>query len=122
METAIENKTCQNCGKVMRGRSDKKFCNDYCRNHYNNHLRGADNNYIRNVNGILRRNRRILQQLLPPGKSSVKTGREQLLLNGFHFGYHTHVQVLKKGNSCFYCYEYGYSPTGEQVYTILKRS
>ena len=106
----------------MRGRSDKKFCTDQCRNQFNNRLRGAQNNYIRNVNGILQRNRLILQQLLPAGKTLVKAGREELLLMGFHFGYYTQVQALKKGDPCFFCYEYGYSPVNEEVYRILKRS
>ena len=31
-------KTCLNCGEEINGRVDKKFCCDYCRNHYNNKL------------------------------------------------------------------------------------
>jgi len=33
---AAENKTCLACGKILKGRVDKKFCDDYCRNNYNN--------------------------------------------------------------------------------------
>ena len=37
--TAFEqekNKKCLSCGKLLKGRVDKKFCDDYCRNNYNN--------------------------------------------------------------------------------------
>ena len=105
----------------MRGRSDKKYCNDFCRNHFNNHLKGADNNYIRNVNSILRRNRRILQELLSPDKTTAKAGREQLLLMGFHFSYFTHMHVMKKGVTCYYCYDYGYSVVSEHMYCVVKK-
>ena len=122
METETLTRACHNCGKTMRGRSDKKYCTDYCRNHFNNHIKGADNNYIRKVNGLLRRNRRILQALLPPDKTTVKTGREQLLLMGFHFGYFTQMHVMKKGVTCYYCYEYGYSAVSEQVICVMKKA
>ena len=28
------NKICHYCGAELKGRSDKKFCDDYCRNNY----------------------------------------------------------------------------------------
>lgn len=31
-------KKCLECGEKIVGRADKKFCNDYCRNAYNNNL------------------------------------------------------------------------------------
>jgi hypothetical protein len=34
METEI--KKCLACNKTLRGRADKKFCDDYCRSNYNN--------------------------------------------------------------------------------------
>lgn len=37
--TATETATCLNCDKTLKGRTDKKFCDDYCRNSYNNQLK-----------------------------------------------------------------------------------
>lgn len=54
-------KTCLACDKPLKGRLDKKFCDDYCRNNYNNRLNSDQSNYVRNVNNILRKNRRILE-------------------------------------------------------------
>ena len=32
----MENKECLECGVLVKGRIDKKFCSDYCRNSFNN--------------------------------------------------------------------------------------
>ena len=32
----MQERKCLECGTVLKGRSDKKFCSDYCRNTYNN--------------------------------------------------------------------------------------
>ena len=37
-------KVCTLCSKTLKGRSDKKFCDDYCRSAYNNERKGAVNN------------------------------------------------------------------------------
>ena len=41
-------KQCLECGTAIRGRADKKFCSDQCRNQYNNTLNRDANNYVRN--------------------------------------------------------------------------
>lgn len=116
-----ETKTCLTCGKPLKGRSDKKFCDDYCRNNFNNQLNAESNNYVRNVNNALRRNRRILEELLPAGEEMVKTTKEKLLLSGFRFKYITHTYTNKKGNVYFFCYEYGYLPLENDWFLIVKR-
>lgn len=35
-------KQCLFCGSELKGRSDKKFCNDFCRNNYNNSRTQSD--------------------------------------------------------------------------------
>jgi len=51
---------CLDCQEPLKGRADKKFCNDLCRNNYNNRLKSESNNLVRRINGILRKNRNIL--------------------------------------------------------------
>ncbi|MFL5742670.1 MAG: hypothetical protein ACJ75B_20775 [Flavisolibacter sp.] len=116
-----EQKKCLSCGKSIRGRSDKKFCDDYCRNNFNNQLRAEDNNYVRNINNALRRNRRILQEILPSGDEMIKTSREKLNQSGFRFKYFTHTYVNKKGSTYYFCYEYGYLPLENELYLIVHR-
>lgn len=121
MLTQKEPKTCLSCGKAVKGRSDKKFCDDYCRAAYNNDLKSASNNLIRNVNNALGKNRRILENLLPQGEPTAKTNRDKLIEKGFQFKYHTHLYQTKNGNTYFYCYEYGYLPLENNWYLIVKR-
>lgn len=110
---------CLYCGKKMYGRADKKFCNDYCRSAYNNQTRSSVNNIVRNINGKLKRNRNILEQLLGE-EQSKKSHKDQLLKAGFVFDYHTHLLQNKKGDTYYFCYEYGYLQTGENWYLIVK--
>lgn len=56
-------RTCKECNQTLNGRKDQKFCSDYCRNAYNNKKNGAVNKHVRYINAILRKNRRILDEL-----------------------------------------------------------
>jgi len=114
-------KNCLSCQKVLHGRTDKKFCNDYCRNTYNNRLKTINNNYVRNVNNALLKNRRILESLLPVEEEMSKTTKSKLLQLGFQFRYITHTYANKKGNTYFFCYEYGYLPLENDWYLVVKR-
>src|SRR5690606_41066185 len=101
----LERKTCLNCSKNIQGRADKKFCDDYCRNNYNNQLKAGSNNFIRNINNALRKNRNIMHNLLPETEDTVKTTRQNLLRHGFQFKYSTHTFTNKKGNTYAFCYD-----------------
>lgn len=104
----LERKICLNCSKSIQGRSDKKFCDDYCRNNYNNQLKAYSNNMIRNINNALKKNRNILEASLPQAEDTVKITRQNMLMKGFQFKYLTHTYTNKKGNTYFFCYDYGY--------------
>src|SRR5437868_15191656 len=116
-----ETKTCLACGKPLRGRADKRFCDDYCRNSYNNQLKSASNNLVRNINNALGKNRRILESLLSAGEETAKANKEKLQRLGFQFKYMTHTYVTKTGKTYFYCYEYGYLPLENDWYLIVRR-
>lgn len=100
-------RTCPECGEKLIGRADKKFCSDQCRNTFNNRLNSDASNTVRNINNILRKNRRILQEL---NKQSGKTmvSKDTLLSNGFNFTYNTHTYTTQKGYNYHFCYEQGY--------------
>lgn len=111
---------CHACNKPIRGRTDKKFCDDYCRNSFNNQLKAETNNHVRNVNNALRRNRKILEDLLEPGETIVKTSRDELLHKGFHFRYLTHTYRNSKGNLYHFCYEFGYMELKADRYLVVR--
>ena len=100
-------RTCLECGQTVRGRSDKRFCDDSCRNAYNNKLNSDQTNLVRNVNNILRKNRRILLETLN-GEGMVKVQQEKLKRKGFDFKFHTHTYVNSKGQVYNFIYEMGY--------------
>jgi predicted nucleic acid-binding Zn ribbon protein len=116
-----EVKHCLSCDKVLKGRSDKKFCDDYCRAAYNNELKSITTNQMRNVNNALSKNRRILEELLPEGEEMVKTTQEKLVQKGFLFKYVTDLYTTKSGKTYYYCYEYGYLPLDNDWYLIVKK-
>jgi hypothetical protein len=113
---------CLSCEKPVKGRSDKKFCDDYCRAAFNNDLKSASNNLVRNVNNALGKNRRILESLLPQGDATAKTNHDKLIEKGFQFKYHTHIYNTKTEKTYFYCYEYGYLPLENNWYLIVKKN
>ena len=117
-----EPKICLFCEKPVKGRSNKKFCDDYCRAAYNNELKSAANNNIRNVNNALGKNRRILESLLPEGEATAKANRDKLIEKGFQFKYHTHIYITKTAKTYFYCYEYGYLPLDNNWFLIVKKT
>lgn len=120
-KTATTERNCMACGKALKGRSDKKFCDDYCRNNYNNQVKAPVTNQVRTINRALAKNRDILSRLLPEGEEMAKAPKEKLLEMGFQFRYLTHTYTNKKGNVYYFCYEYGYLPLDHDWYLIVLR-
>jgi hypothetical protein len=121
MAAKIEPKLCLNCHKAVRGRTDKKFCDDSCRNNFNNQLKSHTTNLVRNINNALGKNRRILENLFITGEEMAKTTRNKLLQKGFQFKYITHTYTNKKGNIYFFCYDVGYLPLESDWYLLVKQ-
>ncbi len=124
MEAALQNQArgCLHCGKVVRGRIDKKFCDDYCRNAFNNRQNSDKNNLVRNINNALMKNRRLLESMIKPDEDLAKCPRQKLAEQGFDFRYHTHQYLNKKGQTYNFCYEYGYLPLEGDWMLIVRRS
>ena len=121
MAPEIKSTLCLNCNKPVKGRTDKKFCDDSCRNNYNNQLKSNTINLVRNINNALGKNRRILENLFIAGEEMAKTTRNKLLQKGFQFKYITHTYTNKKGNIYFFCYDIGYLPLESDWYLLVKR-
>lgn len=113
-------KACLECGEKIVGRTDKKFCSDYCRNAYNNKINKDSTNLIRNVNNRLRKNYRILAELNPGEKT--KTSKSKLLAKGFSFEYFTSIYTTKTGTVYYFVYNQGYLPLEGDFYALVKRS
>ena len=99
---------CRCCGEFLRGRSDKVFCDDRCRNQYHNRLqkRPGLSEGARMVQRQLLRNRHILRGLLGEKKRRLVM-RDGLLRSGFSFDYFSHRSVFRKKVFCC-CLDVGY--------------
>lgn len=116
-----ESRKCLNCNREFKGRMDKKFCSDQCRNDYNNQEKiMANSPYVRSINAALRKNRRILEQLMLSDKEVLKVPVEKLNSLGFKFKYLTHTYTTKKGTVYNYVYEYGYLPLENNWYLLVR--
>ena len=110
---------CLECGSEYHGRADKRFCTPECRTTYYNRENGFRTNFMRNVNNILRKNRRILEKYNPDGKSKVH--RTKLVDAGFRFGYFTNVYETRAGKTYYFCYEQGYLPIDNDWFALVVR-
>ncbi|MBT8186278.1 MAG: DUF2116 family Zn-ribbon domain-containing protein [Croceitalea sp.] len=117
----MEAKKCLECGTEIKGRADKKFCSDHCRNAYNNKLNTDSKNLMRNINNRLRKNYRILSSFdLKEGKT--RTTKTRLMDKDFDFEYFTNIYTTKKGSTYFFVYDLGYLPLDNDFYMIVQRN
>lgn len=115
-----EKRFCLSCGQTLQGRTDKKFCDDGCRNNFNNQQNSVVNKEVRIINRVLKRNRAILLALLPPEKKQLIVRKENLLLEGFNFSHSTHQGLDPSGNSYQICYDVGLILQENDEYLILR--
>ncbi|MBL7963389.1 MAG: hypothetical protein JNM31_06045 [Flavobacteriales bacterium] len=118
---ATEEKRCLECGEPLRGRTDKRFCSDGCRNLHHYRINNAPINYVRNVVNALKRNRRVLAELNNGPEGKTKVHRDRLLEHGFNFMYHTHVHRTRMGNTYIFCFEQGYLELSENWFMLVRR-
>lgn len=116
-------KKCKECGKKinpLKGRADRQYCNELCKNRYHNKRLNEDSVELKRIERILRKNHGILKRLfLRKDNDSIE--RERMLKDGFDFSYHTHRIITKiKKNEFIFCYGYGYRPVNENKYKIIK--
>ena len=74
---------------------------------------------LRNVNNVLRKNYRILEELNPDTKT--KTSKSKLLAKGFNFDYFTSIYTTKSGTMYYYVYDQGYLPLDNDFYLLVKK-
>jgi predicted nucleic acid-binding Zn ribbon protein len=121
--TALEPRKCLACEKPLKGRIDKRFCDDYCRNNYNNQQKSKSSHsaYVRGIMNTLIKNRKILEDLLPPEKQTINLLQEKLLQRGYIFKYFTHTYKNKAGEVYYYCFDYGFRLLENGWVMIVKR-
>ena len=66
---AMEQKICFDCGAVIKGRRDKKFCDDFCRNAHYNKQHCDEVLLIRNIQHIAQKQ---THSRIPPATAPTK--------------------------------------------------
>lgn len=114
---------CLECAEPLKGRVDKKYCCDACRNSANNRSKQRTP-YMREVEGILKQNRHILRLLLREheGIFHRRVNRSDLVERGFDFEFFTNVVFTGKDEYVLFCYEYGYLQQRKELFLITRKS
>ncbi|MFZ6001591.1 MAG: hypothetical protein ACOYW3_13860, partial [Bacteroidota bacterium] len=86
-------------------------------NTFNNRAQSNDTYHVRNVNNILKRNRRILAQLNPTGKTRISGSKLKQM--GFDFSYFTNLYETREGSVYHYCYEQGYLALEKDYFLLV---
>lgn len=119
LQVVSDKRCCLECGNELRGRSDKKFCDDQCRSNHNNKEYCYLTTDMRVINKILRKNRRILDSVVK-NHSKGRVSKTNLYDRGFNFKYFTHMFTTQKGTEYKLCYDYGYFPIVNDYYMVVK--
>jgi hypothetical protein len=82
-------------------------------------LNSDTTNYVRNVNNILRKNRRILEENLKGETSTLP--KQKLIDKGLNFKFYTNQIVTRNNHTYFYCYEFGYMLLDKEMVLIVKK-
>lgn len=113
---------CLNCETELRGRMDKKYCNDYCKsNHHYEKNKSKENTLFKKIDEQLKLNRRLLRDFNRAGKSTVRV--EKITAAGFNPKYFTHYWKNQKGDVYLFCYEFGFlkrTENGKSKYILVE--
>lgn len=114
-----EKRNCPECGEIVIGREDKRFCSDACRNTYNYRSNRQESNLVRSINNRLKKNYKILCEINRNGKA--RATRDELIRRGFDFSLITYVRQTRHGNFYYYLYDQGYTPIGSERYLLIRK-
>lgn len=118
--TAIEG-SCLSCGKPLRGRVDKKFCDGGCRNVLHNWRQRVERREISGVDLVLKHKRHILKACIARERTR-RVGRGELLARGFRFGYFTHHFTNSHGKRHCFCCDHGWLDLGAKQCLVVKQT
>src|SRR5690554_1929992 len=94
-------KKCLNCETLIVGRSDKLFCDGYCKSsfHYKK-KKEKEKSLFKTIDNQIKTNRRLLKLFNKAGKAVIR--KEELIAEGFNPKYFTHFGKIKK--ETFICF------------------
>lgn len=113
-----EKRYCIFCGKELKGRSDKKFCDDTCRNNYGYQQSKHNNELVNKINRSLLYNRNVLKSIIKCGRKIVK--KQILIDNNFNFDVMTGLYKTHKKCEYKLLYDYAYRCLNDEDVLVFK--
>lgn len=113
-------RNCLACGQELKGRSDKKFCDVYCKSAYHYSRRRTSKNFYLKVDRQLKRNRKLLKYYNKAGKVTIRA--QTLIEQGFNPKFFTHYWKNRTGDVYLFVYEFGFlkrTENGKQKYILV---
>ena len=107
---------CLECGDIIWGRADKKFCNADCRNAWHSHQRSLARQQRSFTINVLNRHYAILTSLLQLKKSSCPVG--SLKAMGFKPELVTHKGEKVGRHIEYRCFDIAYSLTHGKLFNL----
>ena len=104
--TTMKSKLCLHCGKELFGRSDKLFCDTYCKSAYQYKQRKQNEQLYFEIDRQLKINRKVLKKYNRQGKTVIR--KTTLIQEGFNPKYFTHYWKNRQNKVYLFCYEYGF--------------
>lgn len=114
-------KKCKICKIIITGRSDKIFCSVKCKNIYHKDLRIIAQTAGIQIDRFLKRNYKILFELMEGRKTQLKVYRNKLSQKGFRFKYHTHTHINSKSKMHYFIYDFAWMEFSDDEILIVKR-
>jgi hypothetical protein len=112
---------CQQCGKPIRGRTDKKFCDATCKNAFNFTKRRNTRNEVKEIDSYLHRNREILATLMGESKKEM-FDRTVLSRAKFRWEYMTGIYKNKQGKWYHLVYDYAWMEFTDQQILVVRKA
>jgi len=111
-----QGKHCENCGKAfLSGRTDRRFCNDGCRNNFNRNKRAQEqirqHENLPEIFRIIKKNYESLKENCPKAldhDENVFLNAKEFLKTSFNPKFFTSVHTNPNGEIWYCCFELGF--------------
>jgi len=117
---------CENCGRELFGRTDKRFCNDGCRNQFNREKSIRDQQRppgnLPEIFQVIKQNHRILQTYHPERLAANEfafVDIKQLMAAGFNFKFFTSTGEIDNQEYRF-CFDIGWLKSGDHCLLVYR--
>ena len=120
LTTSEDNCSCMECGNELRGRTDKKFCNDRCKNRYYNRMNNSVRLHKNRTIRILTSNYELLNRLVKAGVRTMRLIELEEL--GFSPDFHTSHRKGASGHNECCCFDISYCQSSSKIFNMRRIS